>query len=386
MHSSSRIETVQAPIIPIVGDWVRNTPGTLSLGQGMVSYPPPESALQAIRNFGVRAEEHLYGSPLGHPRLLELIAEKLRRENGIDSTDGYRVMVTAGSNMAFLNVLMTIADPGDEIILPLPYYFNQEMAVRLLNCVPVAVPTDANYQLRTDALRAAITPKTRAIVTISPNNPSGAVYPETDLRAVNALCREHGLYHISDEAYEYFTYGTARHFSPGGIAGAETHTISLYSLSKAYGFASWRVGYCVVPAALLPPLLKVQDTNLICPPLINQLAAVGALETGSTYCKTQLQRLTQIRSQVLAQLRELSEVSEITATEGAFYLLLKLHSGKNDLQLVQTLIRDFQIAAIPGCAFGLQDGCYLRISYGMLDEERVEAAVQRLVAGIREIA
>lgn len=386
MHNCCRIAAVQEPIIPIVGDWVRNAPGTLSLGQGMVSYPPPESALQAIRNFGARPEEHLYGSPLGHPRLLELIADKLRRENSIDCVNGYRLMVTAGSNMAFLNVLMAITDPGDEIILPLPYYFNQEMAARLLNCTPVAVPTDTNYQLQLDALRTAITPQTRAIVTISPNNPSGAVYTEADLRAVNALCREHGLYHICDEAYEYFTYGEARHFSPGCIRGAESHTISLYSLSKAYGFASWRVGYSVVPEVLLPQLLKVQDTNLICPPLINQIAAIGALETGSEYCKTQLRQLAKIRSQVLAKLQELNDVCEIAATEGAFYLLLKLRTGKNDLELVKALIDNYQVAAIPGCAFGLHDGCYLRVSYGMLDEERAEIALQRLASGIREIS
>jgi len=384
MHIGHTITSVQTPIIPVIGEWTRNTPGTLSLGQGMVSYPPPAAALQAIRNFGTRPEEHLYGPSLGYKRLLELIETKLLTENSIDCISGYRVMVTAGSNMAFLNVLLTIADPGDEIILPLPYYFNQEMAVRMRNCTPVPVPTDANYQLQLDALRAAITEKTRAIVTVSPNNPSGAVYPETDLRAVNQLCKEYGLYHISDEAYEYFTYGEARHFSPGSISGAEQHTISLYSLSKAYGFASWRVGYLVFPEALLPSLLKVQDTNLICPPLITQYAAIGALETGSSYCKTRLQQLAKIRAQVTAQLQSLNGV-QIAATEGAFYLLLKLNTKRNDLQLVKSLISEFKVAVIPGCAFGLDDRCYLRVSYGMLDEGTANIATHRLVEGLRKL-
>jgi len=384
MHIGHTITSVQTPIIPVIGEWTRNTPGTLSLGQGMVSYPPPAAALQAIRNFGTRPEEHLYGPSLGYKRLLELIETKLLTENSIDCISGYRVMVTAGSNMAFLNVLLTIADPGDEIILPLPYYFNQEMAVRMRNCTPVPVPTDANYQLQLDALRAAITEKTRAIVTVSPNNPSGAVYPETDLRAVNQLCKEYGLYHISDEAYEYFTYGEARHFSPGSISGAEQHTISLYSLSKAYGFASWRVGYLVFPEALLPSLLKVHDTNLICPPLITQYAAIGALETGSSYCKTRLQQLAKIRAQVTAQLQFLNGV-QIVATEGAFYLLLKLNTKRNDLQLVKSLISEFKVAVIPGCAFGLDDRCYLRVSYGMLDEGTANIATHRLVEGLRKL-
>jgi len=385
MRNSHTIAAVQTPIIPVIGEWTRNTPGTLSLGQGMVSYPPPAAALQAIRAFGAQPEDHLYGSSLGHPRLLELIAEKLRTENNIHCTSDYRVMVTAGSNMAFLNVLLAIADPGDEIILPLPYYFNQEMAVRMLNCTPVAVATDSQYQLPIDALRAAITDKTRAIVTVSPNNPSGAVYPESALRAVNELCREHGLYHISDEAYEYFTYGKARHFSPGSIDGAEQHAISLYSLSKAYGFASWRIGYMVFPEALLPSLLKVQDTNLICPPLISQRAAIGALETGSVYCKNQLRQLANIRTQVISQLQGLRDVCQMTETEGAFYLLLKLHTNKNDLAVAKALIEDFKVATIPGCAFGLQDGCYLRASYGMLDEARMTIAIERLARGLGEL-
>ena len=384
MHIGRTISSVQTPIIPVISELTRNTPGTLSLGQGMVSYPPPVAALQAIRDFGTRPEEHLYGSPLGYGRLLELIETKLLSENNIDCTSGYRVMVTAGSNMAFLNVLLAIADPGGGGGGPLPYYFNQEMAVRMLNCKPVPVPTDAGYQLQIDTLRAAITDKTRAIVTVSPNNPSGAVYPEADLRAVNQLCKEHGLYHISDEAYEYFTYGEARHFSPGRISGAEQHTISLYSLSKAYGFASWRVGYLVIPETLLPSLLKVQDTNLICPPLITQYAAIGALETGSSYCKTQLQMLAKIHAQVTAQLQCLSGV-QIAATEGAFYLLLKLDTGKNDLQLVKSLISEFKVAVIPGCAFGLNDACYLRVSYGMLHEETADIATQRLVEGLGKL-
>src|SRR5690606_9046457 len=115
--------------------------------------------------------------------------------------------------------------------------FNHEMTITMANAIPVPVPTDEHYQLIPERIKAAITPKTRAIVTVSPNNPTGAVYPEATLREVNQLCRERGIYHISDEPYEYFTYDGALHFSPGSMAGSEAYTISLFSLSKAYGFA-----------------------------------------------------------------------------------------------------------------------------------------------------
>jgi aspartate/methionine/tyrosine aminotransferase len=234
-------------------------------------------------------------------------------------------------------------------------------------------------------LRAAISEKTRAIVTISPNNPSGTVYPEAALRAVNDLCREFGLYHISDEAYEYFTYGSARHFSPGSLPGAEQYTISLYSLSKAYGFASWRIGYMVFPKALTSALLKIQDTNLICPPQINQAAATGALTAGSAYCESRLPALASKRKQVLTKLQPLSGLCYIPEPEGAFYLLIKINTDKNDLELAKALIENFKVAAIPGSAFGLSEGCYLRISYGMLDAVQIDTAIDRLVNGILEL-
>lgn len=383
MRHSKTLTSVQTPIIPTVGAWLKNTPGALSLGQGMVAYAPPISALQAIQNFGAQPEHHLYGPASGYAPLLEQITQKLSRENHLDLNQGYQLMVTAGSNMAFLNVLLAITDPGDEIILPVPYYFNQEMAIRMRNCIPVSVETDAQYHLQLDAIETAITDKTRAIVTISPNNPSGAVYSEASLRAVNQLCLKYGLYHISDEAYEYFTYDDAKHFSPGSLPGASTHTISLYSLSKAYGFASWRIGYMVFPEALLPELLKIQDTNLICPPLITQYAALGALETGSIYCQQQLPDLAIKRQRLLAAFKDLTDYCEISPAEGAFYLLIKLNTARTSLEVVQNLIEQFKIAVIPGSAFGLHDGCYLRISYGMLNEADLHDALNRLRAGIK---
>ena len=234
--ASARVQAVQAPVIPIVAGWIRETPGTISLGQGVVSYGPPREAIASLASFGGELADHRYGPVEGLPRLVARLEAKLRDENGLDVARGSRVVVTAGGNMAFLNAVLAIADPGDEIILPVPFYFNHDMAIVLAGCRTVPVATRPDYQLDLAALAAAITPRTRAIVTVSPNNPSGAVYPEAALRAVNDLCRERGLFHIHDEAYEYFTYDEP-HVSPGAFAGAAGHTISMWSLSKAFGFA-----------------------------------------------------------------------------------------------------------------------------------------------------
>ena len=139
--------------------------------------------------------------------------------------------MTAGGNQAFMNAVLAITDPDDEIVLPAPYYFNHEMAVVMAGAQAVAVPTTSSYQLDVRAIEGAITPRTRAVVTVSPNNPTGAVYPEAALRAVNALCRDRGIFHIHDEAYEYFTYGDVGHFSPASVArGGRPHHLALLAL------------------------------------------------------------------------------------------------------------------------------------------------------------
>ncbi len=386
MHKqSARMAAVQSPVIPIIGELIRSTPGTISLGQGIVSYGPPPEALAAAAAFGASIEDHRYGAVEGTPALLAAIGEKLQRENHIDVVRARRIVVTAGGNMAFMNAVLAITDPGDEVILLTPFYFNHDMAIVMLGCRTVAVPTDANYQLQLDALRAAITPRTRAIVTVSPNNPSGALYDEASLRRVNALCAERGLYHINDEAYEYFTYDEASHFSPGSIEDGREHTISLYSLSKAYGFASWRIGYMVIPEHLFEAVNKIQDTNLICPPLISQHAALAALRVGASYCRPQVAALAAVRDLVRHELQQVADICDVPPASGAFYYLLRVHTTLDPFTLAERLIREHRVAAIPGSAFGLTDGCYLRISYGALDKASVAAGVSRLVQGLRAI-
>lgn len=376
-------------MIPIVADLVRRHPGTISLGQGVVYYGPPPQAMEQIARFLEKPANHKYQPVEGIPALLEAITAKLEWENNI-VVDGKssHVVVTAGGNMAFFEAILTIADVGDEIILQSPFYFNHEMAVSLAGCRPVIVATDENYQLRPGAIEAAITPRTRAVLTVSPNNPSGAVYPQSDLRAVNDICRRRNLYHISDEPYEYFTYGQTPHFSPGALPGSAAHTISLYSLSKAYGFASWRIGYLVVPDHLLFSMKKTQDTNLICPPVVSQYAALGALEAGRAWCREKIAPIAAVREVLLGEMRALRSFCVTPPADGAFYLLLKIPSQRPDTEVVEHLIRAHGVAVLPGSAFGMagEDGfCYLRVAYGALDQDTAAAGIRRLVNGLSSL-
>jgi aspartate/methionine/tyrosine aminotransferase len=383
--AKSRMDAVQAPIVPVVGDIIRQVPGTISLGQGIVHYPPPRAAVDAARAALERPAINEYQDGNGLRALVDRLARKLRTENGVDVAAGGRIMVTAGANMAFMHAVFAITEPGDEIILPAPFYFNHEMAIQMAGCRAVAVPTDDRYQLRLDAIQGALTPRTRAIVTISPNNPSGAVFSGTSLREVNALCRDRGMYHIADEAYEYFTYGDARHVSPGSFPGASGHTVSLYSLSKSYGFAGWRIGYMVFPDHLASAMLKSQDTILICPPVISQVAALAAIEVGRAYCEPFVRELAETRAVVLETLRGLGPLARVPPADGAFYCLLNMNTDMDPLVLTERLIREHRVAVMPGPPFGLTSGCYFRVAFGALQRETVAEGIGRLVTGLRAI-
>jgi aspartate/methionine/tyrosine aminotransferase len=380
-----RMEAVQTPIIPVVADLIRRHPGTISLGQGIVYYGPPPQAEQKIAEFFRTPEIHKYKPVHGIPELVSAFTEKLRIENQTNVGSERALFVTAGSNLAFASVIFAITDPGDEIILQTPYYFNHEMAITMANARPVLARTLDNYQLDLEAVRAAITPKTKAIVTISPNNPSGAVYPESDLRAVNALCAERGIYHIHDEAYEYFVYDGARHFSPASMSGMEEHTISLYSLSKAYGFASWRVGFALVPAGLRESMNKILDTLQICAPVIAQYAAIGCLEAGAAYCRDKQQETVAVRQLVLRALSQFGDAVEAPEARGAFYFLIRPRTKLKPIEIVEQLISKNRVAVVPGTAFGLEDRCALRISYGSLTTETAREGLQRLTDGLSKI-
>ncbi len=388
-HLSQRMESVQDPVIPIIGRMVRENRGTINFGQGVAHYPPPQEALDAYNQFLSDPANHRYHAVDGIPQFKQTLINKLQSENNIKLNTAKggkaRLCVTAGGNMAFLHAVTAITDPGDEIIVLTPFYFNHEMAVRIADCRPVFAATDENFQPDIDAILDAITERTKAVLTVSPNNPTGAVYPESTLRAINKLCLERSIYHIHDEAYEYFTYNDATHFSPGSIDHANQHTISLFSFSKSYGFAGWRVGYMTFPARLETAIHKIQDTNLICPPIVSQYAAMGALEAGGTYCKQFSRSYNTVRGQLLNEFEELHDKITIPPADGAFYFFLKINTSMAPMDLAKRLILEHKVALMPGHAFGMDKGCYLRLSYGALDAAQAAEGASRLKQGLRTL-
>ncbi len=383
---SQRMRNVQDPVIARVGVLIAEHPGTINLGQGMVHYAPPPQVVQAVADAAQHNQRvHRYGHVRGRGDLIAAIKAKLHSDNRVLLGEDRRVVVTAGSNMGFLNAVLAITDVDDEIVILTPYYFNHEMALAIAGCRAVAVSTDDNYQPDMAKIKAAINDRTKAIVTISPNNPTGAVYPLSVLQNINELCASHGLYHICDEAYEYFVYDGLKHYSPGSSTGSAPHTISLYSLSKSYGLAGWRIGYMVIPEHLASAVEKIQDTNLICPTIVSQIAACTALQVGAASCRQQAAELQSVRNVVLSELGKLRGQIEMPQPRGAFYAFARVRTDRRDMEIVNELICQYGVAVIPGSTFGVTDGCALRIAYGALDGDSVAEGIARLVKGLRAL-
>jgi len=293
----------------------------VAFGTGEPDFDTPANIKEAAER-ALRAGMTKYVLTPGTPEARAAIAAKLRDENGIACRPEH-VSITAGAKHALYLVLQTLVDPGDEVILPRPYYFNQEMAIRMVGCVPVFVDTTADFQLDVAALAAAVTPRTRAIVTVSPNNPTGAVYREADLRAVNALCRVN----------------------------------------------------------------KVQDTNLICAPVISQLLALESLKLGRRAIEPELQSLASVRHKVHESLAALDGLASFPRTQGAFYVVLRLPGVSDPHAFIRAMVERHRVAVIPGFAFGLTDtreANYQRLSFGSLDPATVAEGVQRFIAAVRD--
>lgn len=379
-----RLRDMQAPVIPDVAALLRAHPDAISLGQGVPAFAPPAAALSAAALLDPAPSLHRYQPGDGDAELRALWQATLAADNAIGAGAG-ELVVTAGSNMAFLEVMAVIADAGDQVILPAPYFFNQRMALQTLGIEPVLVPTLADHQLDVQRIADAMTPRTRAVVTVSPNNPSGAVYAEADLRAVNALCGAHGCFHVSDEAYEHFVFAGARHFSPASIDGAGAHTISLFSMSKSYGMSGWRIGAALLPTRLLQDMRKVQDTLLISAPLASQRLAAVLLREHQAWRVAQVSAIGALRERVLAALPVLPGRLWVPRSAGAFYLLLRLAVEGDDMAVVRRLVAGFGVALIPGSAFGCGPQVHLRLAYGGLGTDALDEAMARLDRGLRAV-
>jgi aspartate/methionine/tyrosine aminotransferase len=355
----------------------------VDLGQGVPFYGPPKEAMLAATEALQEESGFKYCPDSGLPGLRETIATKLVSENGVEADPSRNIMVTAGANQAFVNAILSITRPGDPVLVLSPYYFNHVMAVQLAGCKPVIIDTDRNYQPIVERIGKRISKHVRAIVLVSPSNPTGAVYSKDTIDEIGKLCAKNGTYLVTDETYEHFIYDDAKFVSALSLDKEIEHTISLFSFSKSYGMSGYRIGYAIFPASIYSEMLKVQDTLTICAPSALQFAAEAAMRLGAAYPKQFIPRIERVRRIFIERLTGLDFV-EMPVTKGSYYFLLRLRTKRSDWNIAKRLIEEYGVITIPGGVFGTRYPA-LRVAYANVDESMAEKGISRLEKGLQEI-
>jgi aspartate/methionine/tyrosine aminotransferase len=378
-----RTQSIQeAPIVKLISD-SKLPSDIVDLGQGVPFYGPPKEAMLAATEALQEESGFKYSPDSGFPELRETIARKLASENGVEADPSSNIMVTAGANQAFVNAILSITRPGDHVLVLSPYYFNHTMAIQLAGCKPVVIDTDRNYQPIAQRIRKRISTRVRAVVMVSPCNPTGAVYSRDTIKEIGELCAKNGLCLISDETYEHFVYDDAKFVSALSLDQEIEHTISLFSFSKSYGMSGYRIGYAVFPASIYREMLKVQDTLTICAPSALQVAAEAAMRMGAAYPKQFIPRIERVRKIFVQRLSDLDLV-EMPVTKGSYYFLLRLKTKKSDWNIAKRLIEEHGVITIPGGVFGTTYPA-LRVAYANVDEGMAQEGISRLEKGLQQI-
>jgi aspartate aminotransferase len=318
-----------------------------------------------------------YGPAAGEPRLREAIARKLQNENHLDY-NAENVIVTNGGKHSLFNLMLALIEPGDEVIIPAPYWLSYPEMVKLAGGKPVIVQTDAatEYKITPAQLRSAITANTKLFVFNSPCNPTGVVYTPTEIQALAEVIVEQDILVVSDEIYEKIIYDDAKHISIGSL-GKEifARTIVSSGFAKAYSMTGWRLGYLAGAVELIKAVSTIQghSTSNVC--TFAQYGAIAAFED-SQDCVEQMRLAFAERRQVmLERIRAIPGIS-CAPPNGAFYLFVNISTtGLSSLEFCDKLLETQQVAAVPGIAFGADD--HIRLSYAT-DMASIEKGMDRL--------
>jgi aspartate aminotransferase len=318
-----------------------------------------------------------YGAASGEPKLREAIARKLKTENGLDYK-AENVIVTNGGKHSLFNLILALIEPGDEVIIPAPYWLSYPEMVTLAGGVSVIVPTDAStgYKITPEQLRKSITPKTKLFILNSPSNPTGMVYTPEEIEAIAQIIVETDILVVSDEIYEKIVYDGTKHVSIGSL-GTDIfeRTIISNGFAKGYSMTGWRIGYLAGPLDLIKATITIQShsTSNVC--TFAQYGAIAALE-GSQDCVEEMRQAFAKRREVMYE--RLNAIPGLTCPkpDGAFYLFPEIRkTGLKSLDFCNKLLEKEQVAVIPGIAFGADDN--IRLSYAT-DMATIEKGMDRL--------
>jgi aminotransferase len=355
----------------------------ISLGRGDPDLPTPPHIVEAAYRAMLEGETH-YTPVLGILPLRQAVADKMRRENGVDFSPDREIMITTGGQEGINAIMLALLDPGDEVILLNPGYGSYELAGFLAGGRMVHVPLhpERGFQLDPADLEAAITPRTKAVVVISPNNPTGTVFPSSTLEAIAAIAQRHDILVIHDEIYEKILFDDATHHSIAGLPNMRERTIVLNGFSKLYSMTGWRVGWVAAAAPLMKGMEVIKHTQTICTPAPSQWAALAAV-TGPQDCVAEtIATYARRRQWLLDGLREVG--LDVAPHGGSVFIFADIRgSGMTSEAFALGLLHEKQVVTYPGSEFGAIGEGFLRLSL-LAPDERFREAVSRMMDFVLE--
>ncbi len=362
----------------------------IGFGAGEPDFPTPDYIVEAAAAACRDPRNHRYTPAGGLPELKEAIAVKTARDSGYQ-VDAAQVLVTNGGKQAVYEAFATLLDPGDEVLLPAPYWTTYPESIRLAGGVPVEVLADetTGYRVSVDQLEAARTDRTKALLFCSPSNPTGAVYSPAAVRAIGKWAYEHGLWVITDEIYEHLTYGAAEFASmPVEVPEIADSCVVVNGVAKTYAMTGWRVGWLIGPRDVVKAATNLQSHATSNVANVSQRAALAAVSGDLSAVATMREAFDRRRQTIVSMLNQIDGV-ECPEPEGAFYAYPSVkgvlgrdiggRTPTTSAELAEIILDEAEVAVVPGEAFWPSG--YLLLSYALGDDDLVEgiSRIQRLL-------
>ena len=358
----------------------------IGFGAGEPDFPTPEAIVEAAVAACRDPATHKYTPTAGLPELRSAIAAKTARDSGL-AVEAAQVLVTNGGKQAIYNTFATLLDPGDEVLVPAPYWTTYPEAIALAGGVPVTVPTDerTGFRAPVDALEAARTPRTKVLLFVSPSNPTGAVYPREEIEAVGAWAAAHRLWVVTDEIYEHLVYGGHTHHSmPVVVPELTDRCVVVNGVAKTYAMTGWRVGWMIGPLDVIRAASNLQSHATSNVANVSQRAALAAVAGDLSAVEMMREAFDRRRRRIHEMLNEIPGVTCVEP-EGAFYAFpsfnevlgraLRGRTPSTTLELAEVILDEAKVAIVPGEAFGAPG--YARLSYALGDLD-LEEGVNRI--------
>ena len=365
------VQIMDPPIVEIHNLLV-NKEKAISFGQGVPFFHPDD---EIMKQFWSKVKDnpdlHQYTPDFGFTHVRKTISRFLSSRYNTE-INWSRIVLTNGANSAFFNILSVLLDPKDEVIIISPYYFNHLMAIQLLHATPVFIETsyENSFIPDIDDIVSRITQRTKAIIIVSPNNPTGMVYNNNLLNKILDVCEERNICFLFDETYSEFIYKEDKIIASYFYRKSD-RIIHIGSFSKNFGLSGWRIGYLMLPKFLIKHYIKLQDTIMISPPTVSQLLVDFLIKNGINLVFQHMQDLIESRNLILRKIEE-SDLFEVKPSTGAFYFFVKLQSAINSTTFCKKLASEANLIIIPGNVFGKPYTQFVRFSHGTLKKPTIE--------------